>query len=152
LTSTDFNRDKMKLIIAGTRTFTNYELLEQEAIDFIGDETDVEIVSGMAQGADKLGEQFAEEFGYRITRFPAKWAVYGRSAGPIRNEEMAQYATHCLCFWDGKSTGTRGMMKLASQYGLRLRTVLYLNIEKHGRSRNKRGPSGRGGAGVPELV
>lgn len=140
----------MRLIIAGTRSFNDYKMLRFLALDFIKDEKDVEIVSGMAQGADKLGEQFAKEFGFPIKQFPANWALYGRSAGPIRNEEMAQYATHCLCFWDGQSSGTKSMMNLAKEYGLKLATVLYSNGKKNGG--NKGGKTGGSSSGVLELV
>jgi hypothetical protein len=79
----------------------------------------VEIVSGCANGADKLGERYADDSGYGITRFPAEWKLYGKQAGYIRNKQMAEYATHCVCFWDGQSKGTKMMIDLASHYQLK---------------------------------
>jgi len=65
-----------RIVIAGSRTFKNYDLLKQEAFDFIIYNSDVkpeeiEIVSGCARGADSLGEKFAEEMGYTVKQFPA---------------------------------------------------------------------------------
>lgn len=65
-----------KLIIAGSRIFTDYELLESEVKKFILETVKpkkLTIISGTANGADKLGEQFAEKYGFDVERFPAKW-------------------------------------------------------------------------------
>lgn len=117
----------MKLIIAGTRTFSDYGLLKQEASDYIGPRG-AEIVSGTASGADKLGERFAKEFGYAVKRFPADWDTHGKAAGPIRNEEMAKYATDCLVFWDGESRGAKSMINMANAYHLNLKVVFYKRL------------------------
>lgn len=138
----------MRLIIAGTRTFNDYELLRDTVKSFIGDCTDVEIVSGTAEGADKLGERFAEEFGYPVKRFPADWKLHGKAAGPIRNEQMAKYATDCICFWDGKSKGTRSMINMASAYKIGRAIIMYLNMKRYG---NKRGKTGGSSSSVFEL-
>lgn len=116
----------MKLIIAGGRYFNNYELLKEKVDYFLSNESgDIEIVSGKARGADSLGEKYAKEKGYPVKEFPAKWNEYGKRAGYLRNEEMALYATHCVCFWDGKSKGTKHMIDLAKKSNLNLRVVSY---------------------------
>lgn len=116
----------MKLIIAGTRTFLDYELLSKK-LDLLLSQTPkpIEIVSGKAKGADTLGETYAIAKGYPVKSFQADWHRYGHAAGPIRNEEMAQYATHCVVFWDGKSKGTKSMIRLAKRYNLQLRIIHY---------------------------
>ena len=81
----------VKVIVAGGRDFDNYELLRERCDYFLQNTKDVEIVSGVARGADLLGERYARERGYTIKRFPANWDLYGRGAGPIRNAEMAAY-------------------------------------------------------------
>lgn len=111
-----------RLIIAGSRTFENYELLNKTLTPFIGNIE--EIVSGTARGADRLGEQFAREHNIRIKQFPADWNNLGKSAGYIRNEQMARYATACIVFWDGESKGTKHMINLAKQYKLKLKIVI----------------------------
>jgi len=81
-------------------------------------EKSIEICCGMARGADTLGEQLAIENQYKIRYFPANWKVYGKHAGPLRNEEMANYANYLIAFWDGFSKGTEHMLKLAHKKGL----------------------------------
>jgi len=116
----------MKLIIAGGREFNDYELLKEKLDNLLINNTDdVEIVSGKARGADSLGEKYAKEKGYPVKEFPAKWNEYGKRAGYLRNEEMALYATHCVCFWDGESKGTKHMIDLAKKSNLNLRVVSY---------------------------
>lgn len=115
----------MKIIIAGGRTFDNYDLLCKKCDKFLINLTDIEIVSGVAKGADSLGERFAKERNYQIKQFPANWNLYGKSAGYIRNDEMAVYSDCLIAFWDGKSKGTKNMIDLAYCYCLKVRVVLY---------------------------
>jgi hypothetical protein len=117
----------LKVIIAGSRGFNYYELLERLLDMYLQrySPEQIEIVSGGARGADRLGERYARSRGMALKVMPADWNTYGRSAGYRRNEEMAQYATHCIVFWDGASRGTGHMIDLANQYNLALRIVRY---------------------------
>lgn len=113
----------MILVIFGSRGFTDYDLLKKEADYFIerhlkeGEE--VTIVSGEAIGADVLGEDYADERGYKIKYFPADWNKYGKSAGSRRNKDMAKVATHAIGFWDGRSPGTKDMIEKCKIHGLK---------------------------------
>jgi hypothetical protein len=44
----------------------------------------------------------------------------GKSAGYIRNDEMAQYADMLIAFWDGTSKGTKHMIDLANKRGIKV--------------------------------
>lgn len=114
----------LKIIIAGSRTFNNYELLKQKLDFYIGEHKEIEIISGTARGADRLGERYAFERGLTLHRFPADWSK-GKSAGYLRNEEMAKYGTHAVIFWDGISRGTKHMIDLAKEYKLNYRVVKF---------------------------
>ena len=104
----------MKVIIAGSRNFNDYNQLCELCDDLFKDCKNVEIVSGTANGADKLGERYANERGYKLHRFPADWDKYGKSAGYIRNEEMANFSNALIVFWDKKSKGTKHMIDIAN--------------------------------------
>jgi hypothetical protein len=111
----------MKIIIAGSRNFTDYQTLKKCCDQILQDQTDIEIVSGAHyKGADKLGEQYAKERAYKLTQFPADWKRFGRAAGPKRNEQMANYANALIAFWDGESKGTKHMIKLAKNNNLEI--------------------------------
>lgn len=79
----------------------------------------IEIITGDGTGADQVGKRWAISNGIEHRSFPAKWDLYGRAAGPIRNREMAIYgADDCVAFWDGESTGTKSMIGLARDHGI----------------------------------
>lgn len=114
----------MKVIIAGGRFFDDYDLLKIYCGRIIGDRT-IEVVSGCAKGADILGERYADEKGFIISRFPAQWDKFGKKAGYLRNEEMAKYADGLIAFWDGESRGTKHMIDLGHKHGLKVRVCKY---------------------------
>lgn len=109
----------MKVIIAGSRTITDYSLIAKAVFNanIVGIDI-TEVVSGVAAGVDKLGEQYALAHDIKITRFPANWALYKKSAGYLRNKEMAEYADACIIVWDGKSKGTKHMINLCQEFRL----------------------------------
>jgi hypothetical protein len=113
----------MKVIVAGSRTFRDYELLRNVCDKALSLQTEVEVVSGTADGADKLGEKYAWERCYSVKKFPADWVKFGRGAGHIRNAEMANYADALIAFWDNKSRGTKHMIDLANRRGLKVKVV-----------------------------
>ena len=115
-----------KVIIAGTRTLENYEIVKTYA-DFKLSEIrePIEIVSGRARGADSLGERYAKEKGYALKLFPADWKQYGKKAGVIRNAAMAEYADALLAYWDGQSRGTKNMIDEARERGLKVSIKIY---------------------------
>lgn len=124
---------KWRIIIAGSRGFSDYRALESHADRIIGemgiDPADATVISGTAKGADTLGERYALSHGMELLRCPADWNKYGRAAGVIRNEQMAVmsvsdgYKGLLLAFWDGKSRGTHHMIDFAKKHGLTVRIV-----------------------------
>lgn len=111
----------MRWIIAGGRDFADYDRLRDVAAHFFapGDA----LVSGAARGADKLGEQFANECGFEIDRHPADWDRLGKGAGYARNHQMSLVADGLIAFWDGYSKGTKNMIENA--HAARLETHVY---------------------------
>jgi hypothetical protein len=113
----------MRVIIAGSRDFEDYDLLCRTCDKILSLQSDIQVVCGMARGADTLGEDYAKSKGYKVIPYPANWKAYGLGAGHIRNEEMAKNADALIAFWDGKSNGTRGMIELAKKYKLKVRVI-----------------------------
>lgn len=114
----------MKVIIAGGRDFSDYDVLKKYCDSRLTFEN-IEIVSGCAKGADTLGERWASERGVYIKKFPANWSKWGKAAGFKRNIEMAEYANVLVAFWDGKSKGTEHMIKTANKLGLEVYIYKY---------------------------
>ena len=109
----------MKVLVCGSREFTNYELLEK-TLDGFGEGKINQIIHGMARGADKIGGEYARIRGIEVLEFPANWGLYGNRAGPIRNAEMlAEGLPDCVvAFWDGTSRGTKNMIEQAQTAGI----------------------------------
>lgn len=111
-----------RIIIAGSRTFTDKSLLyrvcdEQIAEIAKSDENaTVQIISGGARGADKLAEMYARDRQFSNIVLPAQWNKYGKRAGMLRNGDMARMASKkdgkgvLIAFWDGQSRGTKNMI------------------------------------------
>lgn len=81
--------------------------------------TDITVVHGGARGADTLADIVARRLGLNTEPHPAKWHLYGKQAGPIRNKEMVDLGANIvLAFPVGDSRGTKHCMRVASQAGL----------------------------------
>lgn len=113
----------MKIIIAGGRALKDLDFLREKCDHLLQNVQITEIVSGKASGTDTLGEQYAAEKGYAVKEFPADWKQHGKSAGYVRNEQMAEYADGLIAFWDGESKGTKHMIDLAHKYKLKVKIV-----------------------------
>ena len=126
-------RPDFRVIIAGGRDFDNYVLLKEKCDSILSEKAKqcrIIIVSGAAKGADSLGEQYARENGYAIDSRPADWNAHGKSAGFIRNVQMANSADALIAFWDGKSHGTKHMIDAAINKELEVRTIIYRGMNK----------------------
>lgn len=117
----------IKVIVAGGRDFNDYErmckVLDYHLSRRTADE--IEIVCGMARGADLLGKKYADSRGIKVVEFPADWDAHKKAAGYIRNADMAAYSTHLILFWDGVSKGSKHMYDLANKEGLVVKVVEY---------------------------
>lgn len=114
------------VIIAGSRSFVGPAAQKRlyEYMDWFNRVYfPIAVVCGMAAGADMLGREWAISRGIHVLEFPADWDRYGKAAGYRRNEEMARWATDCVCFWDAKSVGTRHMIDIAVKERLTLQIV-----------------------------
>ena len=103
----------MKLIIAGSRTFTDYQLLCQTLAPEHHRIT--QVITGGARGADQLGYRWAWKHAIRHQLFRADWERFGKSAGVRRNYQRAQEGDVLVAFWDSQSPGTRHMIACMEQ-------------------------------------
>lgn len=121
----------MKIIIAGSRGITKISTLNKTVDRLLWinpkffDHLSA-IISGTANGVDKLGEQWAQFNSIPVIKMPADWNTHGKAAGPIRNAAMAEIADFAIILWDGSSPGTlnmlQNMQKLNKPYFLDIQT------------------------------
>lgn len=107
-----------RIVVAGCRDYNNY-MEAKEYIDFclsnIKKRYNLVFLSGGCKGSDALGERYAKENSFEIERHLAEWQKFGKAAGPKRNSEMAKICDYVICFWDGRSNGTKSMIEFAKQ-------------------------------------
>jgi len=108
----------MKVIIAGSRSIDDYAVI-CEAIKNSGFEI-TSVVSGGAVGVDSLGEVYATNNGLPLFQFFPNWSKWGRGAGFVRNKQMARFADALIAIWDGESRGTKHMIDIATEKGLKV--------------------------------
>lgn len=89
------------------------------------DLNEITIVSGGANGADKLGERYAKENQLSLIICNANWDRHGKQAGYFRNTEMAEISVGLALFWDGESKGSKMMKEIAIKHELVIRETIY---------------------------
>ena len=120
----------MKVIIAGSRSITDYLVLVQVMGWANKDGLWAnEVVSGGARGVDKLGERLAKDYNWKLTVFPADWDRHGKKAGIMRNIEMGNYADWLLAIWDGQSVGTKHMISYMKSINKPVLTYVFPNSQ-----------------------
>ena len=107
----------MKLAVVGSRSFTDQEKMT-EILDIIQEEYGFDtIVSGGADGADKLAEKYAAKRGKQVLTHPIQWGRYEdrHKIALERNKRIWDDADYGIAFWDGKSPGTRQSLSISKQ-------------------------------------
>lgn len=108
----------MRVIVCGGRDFADRALLEETL-----DKLDITVlISGGAVGADSLGEAWARKNEIPYVVMPARWKRHGKSAGPIRNREMAKLHPDLVVAFPGGS-GTKDMIRVAKERGIPVQIV-----------------------------
>ena len=105
----------MIVAVVGSRTFNDWDLLNQTLSDFHAKHSISKVVSGGARGADSLAEKWANINNIPVVVFPAEWNKYGKRAGMIRNRLIISECEHCIAFWDGVSHGTKNDIDLCQR-------------------------------------
>jgi len=125
----------MKIIVAGGRDFTNKERMVNELNSLLEEGVlhgEIELVCGMAAGADLTAKTLFEDIGLAVHKRPAGWddmslpcrrkvnrygKEYNALAGMKRNHSMGDEADLLVAFWDGKSKGTKDMIDYMNKLG-----------------------------------
>ena len=114
-----------KIAIVGSRNFNDFDLMNKVVFQGYIEKNglyaeDVMIISGGANGADKLAEKLAQLRGYKLVVFKADWNKYGKKAGMIRNQYIIESADVVFAFWDKKSSGTANSIQRSVSLGKEL--------------------------------
>jgi hypothetical protein len=113
------NEKTMRVIFCGSRDWADVQTIKQAMRTHLkpGDV----VIHGAARGADTIAATLARGAGLEVVPFQAEWSVYGKSAGPIRNQRMLDLGRPQLVIafmTSPTSRGTMDMIKKAMNTGL----------------------------------
>lgn len=113
--------NKFTVLVCGGRDYDNGDFFFA-AMNALAQPLDIrQVVAGGAKGADSLAELWAREYNYPFLSCPADWNLHGRSAGPIRNRQMAKYVSEspfhklALAFGGGRGTDDMCAVSIANK-------------------------------------
>ena len=104
----------MKIAIVGSRDYPDMDAVREYVRRLPADTI---LISGGARGVDTIAETEGRRCGLQVVSIPAQWTQYGKQAGMIRNGLIVDEADKVVAFWDGKSPGTKNMIKRARRLG-----------------------------------
>ncbi len=105
----------MHLAIIGSRNFNDFEIADAWYLRYFAYYKPHYIVSGGANGADKIGKQIASKYNIEYLEFKPDWDRYGKSAGMRRNVDIIDNCDMVLAFWNGASKGTANSLGIAKK-------------------------------------
>ena len=108
----------MKVAVVGSRG-----LCVEDLEKYLPPDT-TEIVSGGAMGVDASARRYARKNGLKLTEFRPDYALYGRQAPLLRNLQIIDYCDQLFAFWDGRSRGTRFVIRNCRKRGKPVRVFL----------------------------
>lgn len=123
--------DRPKVVVAGSRTFTDYQLLRDKLDFYLQNLKDPIILHGGAEGADRLAARYAEWHWWTQWVFHPDYSKGPKFAPILRNTEMAVAGAQgpgkgaLIAFWDGFSRGTAHMIETAREHGLIVKIVRF---------------------------
>lgn len=127
----------MRVLVCGGRDYGDYlrlkdildDVAREYSIHYNPDDnwlpTDITIISGKAKGADQMAIDWAVVNYASFEEYPAQWEIYGRRAGPIRNQQMLEEGKPDLVIAFPGGTGTAHMVKISKKAGIPVREVYY---------------------------
>ena len=123
----------MRVLVCGGRDFEDTSLLEDVLSDVYWSLSHEEqqsfvLIEGGARGADRLARNFLMQTlgldpDYHLATYPALWTIYGKKAGPIRNQQMLDEGKPDLVVAFPGGKGTADMVCRARAAGVEVKEI-----------------------------
>lgn len=116
------DRSDMKILVCGGRNYNDKKRVF-DYLDYLSSISNEKliIIQGGAPGADKLAKEWAISRQKQFKEFPADWNTYGKRAGYIRNQQMADDNPDIVVAFPG-GVGTQSMITIA--YKMKIPVIL----------------------------
>ena len=106
-----------RILVCGGRDYSDWLSIANVLIRYPVGTT---VIQGEARGADYIAKNIALSLGFEIEGYYANWKYLGRSAGPLRNQEMLDSGKPdiVIAFPMPNSRGTWDMVARAKRAGV----------------------------------
>lgn len=105
------------LAIVGSRHFRDFGLFCRVVDDFCAARSmrPSSVISGGANGADRLAKRYAQERNIKYVEYAAQWKKYGKAAGPKRNTLIVAACDAMVAFPASGGKGTQDSVAKAQK-------------------------------------
>jgi hypothetical protein len=121
----------VNLLVCGSRSIVDHDLVWEELCDFVVEHRPT-IIHGGAEGVDSIAAEIALDCDLEAKELKPNWEQYGKKAGMLRNETMVRMADVVWAFWDGESKGTKNSIDWALKLKKNLHVVFFELQKKRG--------------------
>jgi hypothetical protein len=115
-------RNPYRVICCGGRHYADWKHVAavlDHLKEIVQDEHVLVLLEGGAPGADEECHGWAVSHGVVSESYSAQWALYGKAAGPIRNQAMLDSGADLVIAFPG-GKGTRDMVRRAEAEGVKV--------------------------------
>lgn len=120
-----YNKDK-----TSEENLTEYRWIMKCLDDYLKLNPNLHIITGMATGVDLVAYDFAIQHELGVSKFPANWNRYGRSAGTKRNKQMIVDGKPDVGLAFPGGPGTRNMKQQLNKAGIKILEFKYVNNDE----------------------
>lgn len=113
----------MRVLVCGSRASTDRAGVFTTLSDAHREHPFTLVITGGAAGVDCLADQWAASMGIDRIVFPANWAAFGKSAGPLRNKRMITEGKPDLVIAFPGGQGTANMRETARKASVPVVTI-----------------------------
>lgn len=113
----------IKVLVCGGRNYHDFDRLEDELNLIWRAYGEFIVISGGARGADTLAIDYAKKYNNPLEVYMANWDLHGKSAGPIRNQQMLDEGQPDLVIAFPGGNGTADMIRRARKAGVEVKEI-----------------------------
>jgi predicted Rossmann fold nucleotide-binding protein DprA/Smf involved in DNA uptake len=124
----------MKIAITGSRSITNKDWvnyhIDKMLENAVSADLPITIVSGGAKGPDSIAHEYADNMRYDFILFKPYHLIDNQEPFRARfffarNKQIVDNSDEIVCFWDGKSSGTKSVIEYATKRGKQLTVIMW---------------------------
>lgn len=116
----------MIVMVTGSRNWDLVHPIEKHLYWFTRGASEVTLLEGGAEGADRIARNYALSRGWEVITFLPKYELYGKSATHVRNQAMVDKLPDLvLAYPRSRSSGTYSTIEKAIRARLLVRPFYY---------------------------